>query len=263
MLVNGEGGPIDALLNPRKHQEKLGRSTKEDVMAVTGHGTTPAAPTPNASVSADPDTSDQAHGEPQQQRQAGGAPGSIRQRLSGWLSSLEGPRKVVINGLLVIVSLLGSGVVLKDALKQVAVIDTISVPKDLETAGYTPATMAQRIIDAVTQINRDAAVVKRIGIYTLSEVDPLEPESADYQSPGRGHSWDSASAFTLTSDNPSKKYDVSVGGVSLTTVILHLRELFGRSDTRVSGEITVEHPFAVSLGGKEDKSPPDESGSRS
>src|SRR5262249_16464387 len=83
-----------------------------------------------------------------------------------------------------------------------------------------------------------------------------EPESADYQSPGRGHSWDSASAFTLTSDEPSKKYDVSVGGVSLTTVILHLRELFGRSDIRVSGEITVEHPFAVSLGGKEDKAPP-------
>src|SRR5262245_62397556 len=163
MLVKGEGGPIDALLNPRNHQEKLGRSTKEDVMAVTGHRTTPAQPPQNASAAASPDTSDQARGEPQQQRQAGGAPGSIRQRLSGWLSSLEGPRKVVINGLLVIVSLLGSGVVLKDALKQVAVIDTISVPKDLEADGYTPATMAQRIIDAVTQINRDAAVVKRIG----------------------------------------------------------------------------------------------------
>src|SRR5499427_5627548 len=177
-------------------------------MAVTGHRTTPAAPTPNASASASPDTSDQARGEPQQQRQAGGAPGSIQQRLSGWLSSLEGPRKVVINGLIVIASLLGSGVVLKDSLKQVAVIDTISVPKDLEADGYTPATMAQRIIDAVAQINRDAAVVKRIGIYTLSEVDPIKPESADYQSPGRGHSWDSASAFSLTSDNPSKKFSI-------------------------------------------------------
>jgi tetratricopeptide (TPR) repeat protein len=225
-------------------------------MAVTGHTTTPAAQTPDASASAGPDTSGQGRGEPRQQGQAGGAPSSIRQRLSGWLSSLEGPRKLTINGLLVIVSLLGSGVVLKDALKQVAVIDPIGVPKDLEAAGYTPATMGQRIIDAIRQINRDAAVVKRIGIYSLSEVDPLEPESADYQSPGRGHSWDSASDFTLTSDNPSKRYDVSVGGVSLTTVILHLRELFGRSDIRVSGEITVEPPFAVSLGGKDDKSPP-------
>src|SRR6516164_6812312 len=256
MLVKGKGGPIDALLNPRNHQEKLGRSTKEDVMAVTGHRTTPAAPTPNASTSASPDTSDQARGEPQQQRRAGGAPGSIQQRLSGWLSSLEGPRKVAINGLLVIASLLSSGVVLKDALKQVTVIDPISVPKDLEAAGYTPATMAQRIIDAVTQINRDAAVVKRIGIYTLSEVDPLEPESADYQSPGRGHSWDSASAFTLTSDEPLKKYDVSLGGLSLTTVILQLRELFGMADTRISGEVTAERPLAAGVGGKDEKLPP-------
>src|SRR5262245_43743052 len=220
-------------------------------MMATSRRATPAAA--NASASASSVTSHRRRNEPGEQRRAGGAPNSVRQRLSGWLSSLEGPRKLTINGLLVIVSLLGSGVVLKDALKQVAVIDPISVPKDLEAAGYTPATMGQRIIDAVTQINRDAAVVKRIGIYTLSEVDPLEPESAYYQSPGRGHSWDSASDFTLMSDNPSKRYDVSVGGVSLTTVILHLRELFGRSDIRVSGEITVAPPFAASLG---DKSPP-------
>jgi tetratricopeptide (TPR) repeat protein len=222
-----EGRSADHL-KPRNDQEKLGRSTKEDVMAVIGHTTTPAAQRP-------------------EQGQAGGAPSSTWQRLSGWLSSLEGPRKLTINGLLVIVSLLGAGVVLKDALKQVAVIDPISVPKDLEAAGYTPAAMGQRIIDAVTRINHDAAVVKRIGIYSLSEVDPLEPESADYQSPGRGHSWDSASDFTLMSDSPSKRYDVSVGGVSLTTVILHLRELFGRSDIRVSGEITVEPPKKFSI----------------
>src|SRR6516164_10128126 len=256
MLLKGEGGTIDALLNPRTTRKNLGRSTKEDVMAVTGHRTTPATPTPNASTPAGPDTSDQARGEPQQQRQASGAPGSIRQRLSGWLSSLEGPRKVVINGLLVIVSLLSSGVVLKDALKQVAVIDTISVPKDLEADGYTPATMGNRIIDAVTQISRDAAMTRRIGIYTLSEVDPLEPESADSESPGRGHSWGSASAFTLASDEPLKKYDVSVGGLSLTTVILQLRELFGVSDTRISGEITAEHPSAAGVAGKDEKSPP-------
>jgi len=138
----------------------------------------------------------------------------------------------------------------------VVVIDTISVPKDLEADGYTSVTMGQRIIDAVTQISRDAAMTRRIGIYTLSEVDPLEPESADYESPGRGHSWDSASAFTLTSDEPLKKYDVSVGGLSLTTVILQLRELFGVSDTRISGEITAEHPSATGVGGKDEKSPP-------
>src|SRR5262245_31574305 len=203
--------------------------------------TTPAAQTPKGSASAN--------------LQAHGAMSSLQRRLPEWLL-LEGPRKFAINGLVIIASMLGAGVVLKDALKQVAVIDTISVPKDLEADGYTPATMGNRIIDAVTQISRDAAMTRRIGIYTLSEVDPLEPESADYESPGRGHSWGPASAFTLTSDEPLKKYDVSVGGLSLTTVILQLRELFGVSDTRISGEITAEHPSAAGVGGKDEKSPP-------
>jgi tetratricopeptide (TPR) repeat protein len=188
-------------------------------------------------------------------QKAHGAMSSLQRRLPEWLL-LEGPRKFAINGLVIIASMLGAGVVLKDALKQVAVIDTISVPKDLEDDGYTPATMGHRIIDAVTQISRDAGMTRRIGIYTLSQVDPLEPESADYESPGRGHSWHSASAFTLTSDEPLKKYDVSVGGLSLTTVILQLRELFGVSDTRISGEITAERPLAAGVGGKAEKSPP-------
>src|SRR5262249_12189226 len=164
-----------------------------------------------------------------------GALSSIRGRVAGRLSSLHTINRVVI------ISLLISLVVLRPW-TQDAVIETISVPKDLEADGYTPATMSQRIMDAVTQINRDATLTKRIGIFRLSELDPLDPDSADYKSPGRGHSWDSEPAFTLTSDNLSKKYDISVGGVSLTPVILYLRERAGLSDTRISGEITVEQP---------------------
>jgi tetratricopeptide (TPR) repeat protein len=111
--------------------------------------------------------------------------------------------------------------------------------------------VGQRIIDAVAEINRDAAMTKRIGTYTLSEADPLRPDSADSDGGGGAHSSDSS--FTLTRDDPSKKYDVSVGGVSLTTVILHLRELFGQSDTRISGEIIVEHPPAAGIAGKDQK----------
>jgi hypothetical protein len=221
---------------------------------MTVRRTTPAAQPPKGSASTNLDSSSRRRGGAGKQRQAQGATSSLQRRLPEWLL-LEGPRKFAINGLVIIASVLGGGVVLKDALKQVAVIDTISVPKDLEADGYTPATMGNRIIDAVTQISRDAAMTRRIGIYTLSEVDPLEPESADYESPGRGHSWGSASAFTLTSDEPLKKYDVSVGGLSLTTVILQLRELFGVSDTRISGEITAERP-AAGIGGKDEKSPP-------
>ena len=168
------------------------------------------------------------------QTPASGALSSIRGRVAGRLSSLLTTGRVVI-----IIPLLIS---LVAVWRQDAVIDTISVPKDLEADGYTPATMSQRIMDAVTQINRDATLTKRIGIFRLSELDPLQPESADYESPGRGHSWDSEPARTLTSDDLSKKYDISVGGVSLTPVILYLRELAGLSDTRISGEITVEQP---------------------
>jgi tetratricopeptide (TPR) repeat protein len=219
-------------------------------MAASSRRTTPT-PTPNASTPVGSDTSGRRN-EAQKQRRAGGALESIW-HLPSWLSSLEGPRKLAINGLVIVVTALGSCVVLKDALKQVTIIDTIGVPKDLEADGYTSATMAQRIIDAVTRINRDAAMTRRIGIYTLSELDPLEPNSADYESPGRAHSSNSVSTFTLTSDDPSRKYDVSVGGVSLTTVILHLRELFGVSDTRITGEITAEQ--TVGVGGKDQKLP--------
>ncbi len=223
-------------------------------MAATNCRTTPAAQTPNASASAGSDTSARCAARDGKPTRAGRALSSCRRRLTGWLSSLEGPRKLAINGLIVIVSCVGSGVIVKAALKQVAVIDTISVPKGLEADGYTPATVGQRIIDAVTEINRDAAMTRRIGIYTLSEADSLQPDSADYEGPGHAYSLDAA--FTLTSDDPSKKYDVSVGGVSLTTVILHLRELFGLSDTKISGEITLDHSPAVGVGGKDEKSPP-------
>ena len=110
-------------------------------------------------------------------------PGSIRERLPEWCLSLEGPRKLVLNGLILIFSLLGSGVVIKAALKQVYVVDAISVPKDLETNGYTSATVGQRIIDAVSDINRVAAMTKQVGIYALSEADPSRPDSADFEGP--------------------------------------------------------------------------------
>jgi tetratricopeptide (TPR) repeat protein len=223
-------------------------------MAATSRRTTPAG-APNASAPASPDPSRRRRGEAEKQRWVGRALSSTWRCLPRWLASLEGPRKLAINGLIVVLTALGSSVVLKDALKQVAIIDTINVPKDLEADGYTPATMGQRIIDAVARINRDAAMTRRIGIYTLSEIDPLEPSSADYESPGRAHSSDSASAFTLTSDNPSKKYDILVGGVSLRTVILHLRDLFGVFDTRISGEITAEQALTTGVGGKDSKSP--------
>ena len=97
------------------------------------------------------------------------AGGGIIAALQRWwpasLSTLEGPRKFTINGLMVVASLLGSGVIVKATLTQVHVVESISVPKDLEADGYTPATVGQRLIDAVSEINRTAALARRIGVY--------------------------------------------------------------------------------------------------
>ena len=178
------------------------------------------------------------------------AGGGIIAALQRWwpasLSTLEGPRKFAINGLMVVASLLGSGVIVKATLTQVHVVESISVPKDLEADGYTPATVGQRLIDAVSEINRTAALARRIGVYALSDNEPARPDATDADGPSEAYSTDNP--FSLTCDDPAKKYDVTVGGMSLTTVILYIRELFGLADTRISGEITVEHAPAAGAG---------------
>ena len=180
-------------------------------------------------------------------------PSSAWRSLLVWLSSLEGPRKLVINGLVVIVTVLGAVVVGKAAWQQVYVIEPISLPKDLEARGYTPVSVGQRIIDAVTEINRTAAMTKQTGIYTLSEADPRDRDATDFQTPGRTHL---ESSFALSSNEASRKYDVSVGGVSLTTIVLYIRELFGWSDTKISGEIIAVSRPVIGTAGKDERPAP-------
>ena len=105
------------------------------------------------------------------------AGGGIIAALQRWWPdwTLEGPRKLTINTLIVIAGLLGSGVVVKATLKQVQVVEAISVPKDLESDGYTSAIVAQRLIDAASEITRTAALARRIGAYTLVESEPSRP----------------------------------------------------------------------------------------
>ena len=177
---------------------------------------------------------------------------STPQRLPDWLATLEGPRKFAINALVIAASVLSFAVGVTATLKQVHVVETIGVPKDLEGDGYTSAIVAQRLIDAVAEITRTAALSRRIGVYVLSDTEPAQPQSTNSEGPSDAYSMDAP--FSLTSGGPVKKYDVSVGGVSLTTVILYVRELFGLADTRISGEITVENPLAAGAG-KEVKSP--------
>ena len=57
---------------------------------------------------------------------------SIPQALPGWLATLEGPRKFAINALVIAASALSFTVGVTATFKQVNVVETIGVPKDLE-----------------------------------------------------------------------------------------------------------------------------------
>jgi tetratricopeptide (TPR) repeat protein len=192
-----------------------------------------------------------ARGEAEKATSGGALLRSIPQRWPDWLATLEGPRKFAINALVIAASVLSFAVGVTATLKQVHVVETIGVPKDLEGDGYTSAIVAQRLIDAVAEINRTAALSRRIGVYVLSDTEAAQPQSTDSEGPSDAYVMDSP--FSLTCDDPVKKYDVQVGGVSLTSVILYVREIFGLADTRISGEITVENAPAPGTG-KEVKS---------
>jgi hypothetical protein len=67
---------------------------------------------------------------------------SLPQWLPDWLATLEGPRKFAFNALVIAASLLSFAVGVAATLKQAHVVDTIGVPKDLESDGYTSSIVA-------------------------------------------------------------------------------------------------------------------------
>ena len=202
------------------------------------HGNTTAAANAPASAGSDHGSA-RPRGDTEKPTPSGEMLGSILRWLPAWLVTLEGPRKFTINGIIIFAGVLGSGLAVEATLKQAHVVETISVPKDLEANGYTAATVGQRLIDTVSEISRTATLARRIGVYALWEAEASRPDSSDSEAPDQAYA--TVSPFNLTSDDPAKKYDVSVGGMSLTTIILYVREILGWADTRISGEITVEH----------------------
>jgi len=143
-----------------------------------------------------------ARGEAEKATSGGALLRSIPQRWPDWLATLEGPRKFAINALVIAASVLSFAVGVTATLKQVHVVETIGVPKDLEGDGYTSAIVAQRLIDAVAEINRTAALSRRIGVYVLSDTEAAQPQSTDSEGPSDAYVMDSP--FSLTCDDPVK-----------------------------------------------------------
>ncbi len=149
-------------------------------------------------------------------------------RLLEWLPGIE---KNVRLAVLLVVAVLGVSVVIKEALKPVYMIEAISVPKELEERGYTPMTVGRRIVDALNEIHAARERIERYGAFRA----PTGPWVLDSDS---GVDADTRSNFRL-SNELSDNHDISFGGASLATVVFYLRDLFGQTDTQISGEITI------------------------
>jgi tetratricopeptide (TPR) repeat protein len=147
------------------------------------------------------------------------------------LECLPGIEKNVRLAVLLVVTVLGVSVVIKGALKPVYMIEAISVPKELEERGYTSMTVGRRIVDALNEIDAARKRIERYGAFRA----PTGPWVLESDS---GVDADTRSVFRL-SNELSDNHDISFGGASLATVIFYLRDLFGQTDTRISGEITI------------------------
>jgi tetratricopeptide (TPR) repeat protein len=159
----------------------------------------------------------------------GDSPGASRWRRL--LECLPGIEKNVRLAIFLAITVLGVSVVIKGAIKPVYMIEAISVPKELEERGYTSMMVGRRIVDVLNEIH---AVRKRIEHYGAFRA-PTGPWVLDSDS---GVDADTRSIFRFSDELPDN-HDISFGGASLATVIFYLRDLFGRTDTRISGEITV------------------------
>jgi len=193
-----------------------GRGTLEEVMIEP----VASSPVPLRPAIVDPPGKDAASADAEAKGRTGGGSGlkSVL-RLLRHLPSFDDVRRFVVNTIVVValgVVVLVAVVAMKAGQKPATVIDAIGVPKDLQDRGYTPAVVAQRLIDEIAGIERTAASFKE---HTTISSLPFESKVP--------------------------KIDLPLGGMSLGLLVSELRELWGIVDTRISGEIIAEPAVAA------------------
>jgi tetratricopeptide (TPR) repeat protein len=164
---------------------------------------------------------------------------SAWRRLRSWFSSIEWLFKLVVNAIavLVIAVLLAVAITWKPRY----VIDAISVPKELEERGYTSVAVAQRIIDSIDVMHSAGERAKVYGAFRAPTGPWTFPSDSDLTA--------AASWIFQFSGRESDQLEISVGGVSLVTTALRLRELLGlKTDSRVvTGEITIDDELPTNV----------------
>ena len=119
-------------------------------------------------------------------------------------------RKAVVDALSVFIVGVFVISVVREMLSNSIIIEPISVPESLSKDGYTPQVVAERIRSEIAALRRAARIRGREEGFELS-----------------------ASLIDFT---------VPAAGVSYRTALRYIRQVFGRSEERISGEIVLDSP---------------------
>ena len=112
-------------------------------------------------------------------------------RLKSFSDHLGLWRKIIVDALILGTILLVAGIMVRDAIRNSVIIPEISVPQELETAGYSGRVVTSRLVDIWNQVSQNSQTTKeRVGI-------GLDWERVDLEIPSSGISLSDATGFVL------------------------------------------------------------------
>lgn len=134
-------------------------------------------------------------------------------RIALVFSVLDSSRKLIISTVIFVAIALGVSVIAKATLSRVVLIEPISVPKELADRGFTGNAAAHFIVDELMILTASAETLMQLG-----------------------------TVGTLGTEVATPKIEIPGTGISIDTIVYYLRGLLGRSDMKITGEITIDAP---------------------
>jgi hypothetical protein len=129
-----------------------------------------------------------------------------------WFSTvLENGRKLTLNVIVLVAVILGVAAIGKATIKRSVLIEPIGVPKELADRGFTGEAVAHHIVDELMILSKNAE--------TLMQFNAVATSGAEIAKP---------------------KIELPGTGISIDTIVYYLRDLLSLSDTKISGEITID-----------------------
>jgi len=144
-----------------------------------------------------------------------------------WFSTLlENGRKLALNVIVLVAVTLGVAAIAKATIKHSVLIEPIGVPKELADRGFTGEAVAHHIVDELMILSKSAETLMRFGAVATSGAEIAKP-----------------------------KIELPGTGISIDTIVYYVRDLLSLSDTKISGEITIDSPTPDAAAGKNSQKP--------